>query len=120
MIAIGVGCRRGISAEAVIALVRRAGMGADGLFTLDSKSNEAGLIEAAKILGLPIHFLPSASLRAMDDDIVTRSDHSLQATGIASVAEASALVGAGKNARLILPKISGDGVSCAVAAGDAP
>ncbi len=91
---------------------------ADGLFTLDSKSGEPGLIEAARILGLPIRFLPADRLKAMDDKIVSRSDHSLEATGIASVAEASALAGAGDNARMILPKINGDGVSCAIAAGD--
>jgi cobalt-precorrin 5A hydrolase len=38
--------------------------------------------------------------------------------GVGSVAEAAALVGAGEGARVIVPKFSGDGVSCAVARGE--
>jgi cobalt-precorrin 5A hydrolase len=124
MIAIGIGCRRGAARDAIIALICRARQaagleqGAAELFSLDRKAGEAGLIAAADLLGLPLRFLPAPDLAALDSLIVTRSARSEEETGIASVAEAAALAGAGPGARLVLPRIAADGVTCAIAFGE--
>ncbi len=124
MIAIGIGCRRGAARDAIVALVRQARraagleQGAAGLFSLDRKAGEAGLIAAADLLGLPLRFLPAPDLAALDALIVTRSARSEDETGIASVAEAAALAGAGPASRLVLSRIAADGVTCAIAFGE--
>ncbi len=121
MIAIGIGCRRGASAQAildVIALARAKMATATGEILLcsgDLKSAEAGLKAAADRLAAELQFLPMAALRAVDSLCVTRSQASIAATGLGSMAEAAALAAAGPNATLIVPRLVGDGVTCAVA-----
>jgi cobalt-precorrin 5A hydrolase len=131
MLAIGVGCRSGSGADDIVTLVRRAleraigvaGLG-DGrarsgraaLFTAVEKQGEAGLREAAHILAMPIVFLPKAALALSADKAVTRSERVVQLFGVPSLAETAALAGAGAGAELIVPRISSDGVTCAVAA----
>jgi cobalt-precorrin 5A hydrolase len=123
MIAIGIGCRSGASKEAIMSLILEAlvqsALTRDGtrLFTYEGKRNEAGLTAAAKELAMPLYLLSLADLQAVADRIVTRSQAAEKALGIASVAEASALAGGGAGARLVLPRITGDGVTCAIATG---
>ena len=85
------------------------------LFTYEGKRSEAGLIAAADELGIPLHFLSLEALRAMTDRVATRSLAVEKALGIPSVAEASALAGCGFGGHLLLPRITGDGVTCAIA-----
>ena len=130
MLAIGVGCRIGTSADMIVALVRRAmeravmsGRATDGhrragraaLFTAVEKQGEAGLREAASQLAMPIVFLPKAALEAQSDKAETRSARVVQLFGVPSLAETAALAGAGAGSELIVPRISADGVTCAVA-----
>jgi cobalt-precorrin 5A hydrolase len=131
MLAIGVGCRVGTAAEAIVALVRRAIERATdsdrmgevngrveraALFTAVEKQGEAGLREAAIILAMPLVFLPKTALVASADKAVTRSERVVQLFGVPSLAETAALAGAGIGAELIVTRISSDGVTCAVAA----
>ena len=121
MLAIGVGCRTGVSAEAIADLVRRAiersgRAGRAALFTAVEKQSEAGLREAAVKLGLPLVFLPRAALAAMSDGAVTRSERVVDLFGVPSLAETAALAGAGAGSELIVARISADGVTCAIAA----
>ncbi|QXX76227.1 cobalamin biosynthesis protein [Methylovirgula sp. HY1] len=121
MIAIGIGCRRGASKDAIIkliaeALARASLVGeAAALFTYEAKKSEAGLMAAAEELTMPLHFLSLEALQAMADRVATRSEAVEKALGIPSVAEASALAGCGKGGHLLLPRIAGDGVTCAIA-----
>ena len=123
MIAIGVGCRRGASEDAIAALVKEASKSAEGcgeptrLFSIDVKRDEAGLVGAAAALGLPLEFLPVEALRAVEGKIATRSAQAEARFGVASVSEAAALVGAGRDARLIAPRVARSGVTVAVARG---
>ncbi len=123
MIAIGIGCRKGATRDSIAAIVTRArslAALADQtaiLFSHDRKQGEAGLAAAAAALGLPLRFLTQDALQAVEPLVATRSDHSKDATGIASISEAAALAGAGQGARLIVPRIVGDGVTCAIARG---
>ena len=85
-------------------------------FTLDAKRDEPGLLQAVAAFGLPITFL---TLDAMEPGLVgaiTRSSRVKAAVGIASVAEAAALAGAGPGARLLVPRLARSGATCAVAA----
>ncbi|MEJ1157189.1 cobalamin biosynthesis protein [Prosthecomicrobium sp. N25] len=123
-LAVGIGCRTGARPEAVVDLVRRclsaagateaAGAGV-ALFTVQDKVQEPGLGEAAVRLGLPLVFLPRALLEAASAGAETRSERVVALFGVPSVAETAALAGAGPGARLVVPRIAGDGVTCAVA-----
>lgn len=122
MIAAGLGCRRGCGAEEIAALVRRAealaGRTADALAAPASKRDEAGLHGAARLLGLPLHFVDRAALLAVQPRCATVSDAALRAVGVASVAEGAALAVAG--GRLLLPRIAGPRATCALAGPEAP
>ncbi|WP_297296762.1 cobalamin biosynthesis protein [uncultured Methylovirgula sp.] len=124
MIALGIGCRRGVAKDEVLDIVREAlvrvnlGGEAMALFSVEDKHSEAGLLAAAAELRLPLTFLPRAALQDVEAYIATPSPHAEAALGLASVSEAAALAGAGEGGVLILPRIAGDGVTCAAALGD--
>jgi cobalt-precorrin 5A hydrolase len=123
-IAIGVGCRKGCSADAIEGLVLRALGRAPatsllGLFTLIDKQGEPGLTEAAARLGFAISYLSRDALRAREADIQTRSAMAENLFDVPSVAEAAALAGAGPRSVLIVSRIAEGGATCAIA-GAAP
>lgn len=122
MIAIGIGCRKGASQEAILALIAQAraqlGVSEDEtvmLFTYDGKRDEAGLNTAAQALALPLTYLSRDALLAVTDKVATRSAAAETALGLPSVAEAAALAGCGANGTLRVPRLTGDGVTCAIA-----
>ena len=119
MIAIGVGCRRGSSTAAILSLLRQtlAVMDASeaALYTIDAKKDEAGLQEAAAVLGLPLIFLPRSDLERVAPQVRTHSALVHKHFGLSSVSEAAALAGAGEGARLIMARVAEGGVTCAVA-----
>ena len=120
LLAIGLGCRRGADGAAIASLVRAAlksaaQEGAAALFTIDEKSGEAGLKAAAAALDLPLHFLGRDALKAAAAQAQTRSARVEEMFGLPSVAETAALAGAGPGAELIVPRMSGQGVTCAIA-----
>ena len=119
VIAVGVGCRRGSSAVAILSLLRKtlaAVSDADAtLYTIDAKKDEDGMREAAATLGLPLVFLPRAALEHVAPQVRTQSPLVHKYFGLPSVSEAAALAGAGPGARLILARVAEGGVTCAVA-----
>jgi cobalamin biosynthesis protein CbiG len=115
VIVAGIGCRRGCPAEAIVTLVRRAealGEKAEVLAAPAFKQDEPGLREAAALLGLALILEDEATLAAAQARCVTRSAAAERATGFASVAEAAALGAAGV---LLVPRLAGVGVTCALA-----
>jgi cobalt-precorrin 5A hydrolase len=120
-IAIGIGCRHGCAGAAIVALVRRALMSAQcasvtaSLYSHQDKQNEAGLIEAAKDLGLPLIFLDAAALRDAAPRALTHSAKVMAMFGLPSIAETAALAGAGPDSILLVPRINAAGASCAIA-----
>ena len=118
-LAIGIGCRLNCSGEAIAALVRQALVGlppaAATLFTIADKQGQSGPPDAARLLGLPLRYLPRESLAAAMSRVETRSVRAETLFGVASVAEAAALAGAGPDARLIVRRIAGGGATCAIA-----
>ena len=119
-LAIGLGCRRGVSGEVIASLVREAlarveQTGAAALFTIDAKRAEAGLAQAAQALAMPLHFLPQEALETVAEQAQTCSARVEALFGVPSVAETAALAGAGPGAVLILPRIARDNATCAIA-----
>ena len=127
MIAIGIGCKSGVKADEVVALIedglsRVANETSVGLFTVASKSHESGLAEADASLSLPLLFLPEIALKNVACRTETSSERVVALFGVPSIAETAALVGAGEGSTLILPRISRGNVTCAIAksVGDTP
>jgi len=116
--AVGVGCNSQATVAAIVALVReagaRAGCGIAGLHTGRAVRSPA-LDAAAAALRLPLTRHDLDALAATRDRVVSRSERVESLFGVGSLAEAAALAGAGQGARLIVPKFSADGVSCAAA-----
>jgi len=112
----GVGCSRGAGAAEILALLRRslaeAGLAEKSvaaLASIDVKRDEAGLLEAAEKVDVPIHFHPAETLsevQAPNPSEVVRG-----AVGTPSVAEA-AVVSSG--AELILEKRKSAKVTVAI------
>jgi len=117
MIVAGFGFRKGATPESFCAALGKAGVKATHAATLDSKANASDFQNFARSAGLPVLALPQSALAQMETP--TQSDASIKTYGIGSIAEAAALVAAGPNAALIVPRvISADGmVTCAVAKG---
>ena len=116
---VGIGCRRGISAEAVVRAVQTvfAENGLDtaaicGVCSIDLKQDEAGLLAACEKNNWPVHFYTAQQLRDVAGDF-TPSDFVRSVTGVDNVCERAALLDAEK---LIVQKTARDGVTVAVAA----
>jgi cobalt-precorrin 5A hydrolase len=120
----GIGCRRGTGSDAIIAAVRTAehafDLTVECLATAPLKAEEAGLVEAAKRLSLPLEIVSQDRLEAVASKIMTFSQLSLDHAGTPSVSEATALAAAGENARLVAPRLVVGDVTVAIATtGDA-
>jgi cobalt-precorrin 5A hydrolase len=113
----GIGCRKGVSAAAVLAAVEaaRGGRRLDALATVAAKRDEPALAEAARTLGLP---LLVGAVADGDPRLLSRSAASLAATGSASASEAAALAAAGPGARLVGRRLALGAVTCAIAVGE--
>lgn len=124
MIVAGIGCRRDCGGAEIAGLVRRAlataAIDSEGLVLAAPvfKQGEAGLVAAAALLSVPLHWVEEAAMRAVADQCPSRSSAAARAVGHASVAEAAALAAAGRNARLRLARLAGAGATCALAEGD--
>jgi cobalt-precorrin 5A hydrolase/precorrin-3B C17-methyltransferase len=102
----GVGCSRGVGAEEILDLLLRSLAQAElaeksvaVLASIDVKRDEAGLLQAAEKLDVPIHFHPAEALSVVETP--NPSELVREAVGTPSVAEA-AVVSSG--AKLVLEK----------------
>jgi cobalt-precorrin 5A hydrolase/precorrin-3B C17-methyltransferase len=93
---VGVGCSRGVRAGEILALLDRslkeAGLSKKSvasLVSIEARSDEAGLLEAAEGLGVPLRFYAAEELSAID--VPNPSAVVEGAVGTPSVAEASVL-----------------------------
>ena len=87
----------------------------DAIASATAKQNEPGLLEFAERSGKPIRFFPPEELNTAD--VPNPSEAAKKHIGANSVSEASALLGAGKNAHLILEKYADQDVTAAIAGG---
>ena len=79
---------------------------------------DKGIAGAAKSLSIPILSCPVADLGRVADQVLTRSLRVQAIKGVPSIAEASALVAAGPNARLLGARVASNRVTCAIVVGE--
>lgn len=122
---IGVGCRRGthaadIKAAIIDALgtIQASITDVSCLATIDEKRTEAGLLEAARELDLPVRFFSAAELQA-NGGWTEVSDAAERAFGVGGVCEPAALLGIEPNSGFVSTKTKRKGVTTAVAKSNA-
>jgi cobalt-precorrin 5A hydrolase len=118
---IGVGCRRGTSAEAIDRAVRTA-LGDAFAFddiaciaSIDAKRNEAGLIAFSERYQLPLHFFSAKEIASVRCEQSFKVREHMNVDG---VCEPCALLAGGMNgtsATLVVAKTIIDGVTVAIA-----
>jgi cobalt-precorrin 5A hydrolase len=125
MIVAGIGCGRETSSEDIVGLIFVAlssfGIAPENLMAIateTSKADQHGIGGAARSLSIPIVRCPIADLGRVADRVLTRSLRVEAIKGVPSIAEASALVAAGANARLLGARVAANKVTCAIAIGE--
>lgn len=127
MMVAGIGSRKGVSARDVLAAIETA-LEAHGLAmtalsalaTASLKQNEEAIFSAGRELALPVIIVEDDALKAASSRAINCSSLSQERAGTPSVSEASALAAAGKDAKLLGPRIVLGPVTCAIAiSGDA-
>lgn len=116
----GVGCRKGKEAGAIVDAVKSA-LSAAGVHlskvrliaSADVKQNETGLIEAARLLGVPVRFISSDEIKKTTRGFA-RSAFVEEKVGLPAVAEPSALL-AGRRTTLLQEKRKYGGITVALA-----
>jgi len=119
-IIVGVGCKKGKSAEliknAVMDALDRAEVSLENvriIASADVKLYEEGILEAASQLGVPVRFIHSDEIRNSSLTF-ERSEFVEKSVNLPAVAEPAALL-AGRRSTLILKKTAYDGITVAVA-----
>ncbi|MBK8160179.1 MAG: cobalamin biosynthesis protein [Rhodospirillaceae bacterium] len=83
--------------------------------SLESKAADDIIAGLARHFGWAVQYFSAATLEAETPRLLNPSDAVFRAVGCHGVAEAAALAAGGPEAILLLPKINGDGVTCAIA-----
>ncbi len=127
---IGIGCRKGVSGrevqEAITAAMEEAGRAVGSvcsLASIDLKSDELGLQEAAGELNLPVEFFNRQAILAVlreRGNELGFSELVNRRIGVGGVCEPAAILSAGENSRLVMPKKKFGRVTVAVAEGRLP
>ena len=121
-LAIGIGCRRGVSAEHLRALLAAA-LKAHGLAegsiaafaTADIKADEAGIIALAHSRAVPLAIYTAAELNAAGREMPDATPSAAQdLLGVFGVSEPAALLSAGAD-RLVMPRVKSDRATIAAA-----
>lgn len=119
---LGVGCERDTDPQALISLVDQT-LGQAGLApqsvavvtSLDVKMDEPAVHAVAAHLGVPLRFFDAPTLEAETPRLATPSDLVFRAVGCHGVSEGAALAASGPTGALVVTKIRGPQVTCAVA-----
>ncbi|MBZ9916715.1 cobalamin biosynthesis protein [Mesorhizobium sp. B2-2-4] len=127
MMVAGIGSRKGVSVEDVLAAIETtleahglAMTALSSLATATLKKDEQAIAAAGRTLNLPVIVVDEAALKAASTKALSNSSLSQDLAGTPSVSEASALAVAGEGARLLGPRIVLGPVTCAIAiSGDA-
>ncbi len=103
---IGIGCNRGTASEEIVGFIdkklkenRLASLSIKRFATLDIKSDESGLLEAARAFDRPIHFCAREEIEGIA--VPNPSETVARHVGAKSVCEASALWSAGTQELLV-------------------
>jgi cobalt-precorrin 5A hydrolase / precorrin-3B C17-methyltransferase len=127
VLALGLGCVRGASADAMMTLVEAslaeqclAAAAIGVVVSIELKADEPAIHEVAARLGVPARFFSAADLLAETPRLATPSPAVFAETGCYGVAEGAALAAAGAAGALVLPKRHSAEATCAVARAPAP
>ena len=119
---LGVGCERDADPSTLISLVDQtlaeAGLAPQSVAlvcSLDVKMDEPAVHAVAAHLGAPLRFFDATTLEAETPRLITPSDLVFHAVGCHGVAEGAALAAAGPDGDLVVPKVRGRQVTCAIA-----
>jgi cobalt-precorrin 5A hydrolase/precorrin-3B C17-methyltransferase len=122
ILALGVGCERGTTAEEVSALISQtldeAGLSPLAvacMASVDLKMDEPALRAVARQTGLALRFFEAARLEQETPRLANPSDVVFRAVGCHGVAEAAALACTGMDGELIVTKQKSARATCAVA-----
>ncbi len=125
MIVAGVGCRRETSADEIERVVRMAlGMfdlpveRLDAVATESEKATDPAFAEATRRLSVRLIACTVDDLDRVAGRVLTPSKLVLKAKGLPSIAEASALVVAGREGRLLGTRVATERATCAIAIGE--
>jgi len=125
MIVAGVGCRRETSADEIERVVRMAlGMFGlpverlDAVATESDRATDPGFVEAVRRLSAKLVACTADDLDRVAGRLITPSKLVLKAKGLPSIAEASALVVAGHQGRLLGTRVATERATCAIAIGE--
>ncbi|WP_421994574.1 cobalamin biosynthesis protein [Reyranella sp.] len=121
----GIGCRRGTSADELERVVRLA-LGLhelpierlEAIATESEKATEPGFPELARRLSVRLVACTVSDLDRVAGQVLSPSKLVLKAKGLPSIAEASALVVAGRGARLLGARVASERATCAIATGE--
>ena len=118
----GLGFRQGVKVAALREALDAAGghRGLTALAIIGDKAATGALVSLAGELGLPIRAVPADMLAGVE---TSRRSERIEATfGVGSLAEAVALVAAGRNARLVGQRVVSQDrtATAAIAEGDGP
>lgn len=127
MIVAGIGSRSAASADELERVVRQAldafklpADRLDVLATEQAKAGEPAFQQAAQRLSVRLVGCTLIELHRVASQVLTSSTRVLEAKGVPSIAEASAIVAAGRNACLLGARVATDVATCAIAVGDGP
>lgn len=119
MIAIGIGAHSAVTdtdiLAAVVSIASSVDLDANTLATFDTAPFAGAVKSIAEGAGYAFIAMPIASLEARASECQTRSQRSLDATGVPSIAEAAALAAAGPGSRLIVARLICGKVTAAAA-----
>ncbi len=122
---VGVGCRRGVKGAeivefllAVLAQLELSPQAFADFASADVKQYEPGLRDAATALEAPLKFFTAKELDTVP--VTSPSPKAREIFGLDGVCEPAAMLAAGENAKLRLPKLAGRGITIAIAQETAP
>jgi cobalt-precorrin 5A hydrolase/precorrin-3B C17-methyltransferase len=122
VLALGIGCERGVNSDELATFLtdifRKYSLGKHAISciaTIDLKEDERAIREVALSFKVPVRLLTAAELEKEIFRISDPSDYVFATVGSHSVSEAAALVAAGPDGELIVPKQKRRGMTCAVA-----
>lgn len=116
-ISLGIGCRKDTKLESIEELFVKSGISPQAvreISTVDIKKDETALKEFAHKLGVPLNFYTAQELEMVEGDF-SESEFVRKVAGVGNVCERAAAKGGGK---LIIKKMTGDGVTLAAAMDD--
>lgn len=125
MIVAGVGCRRDTSADEIERVVRLAldtfhlaAERLEAIATETGKATEPAFPEVARRLSAKLVACTALDLDKVAGRVLTPSKLVLKTKGVPSIAEASALVVAGRAGRLLGARVATERATCAIAIGE--